>query len=193
MNTPKGHIPLHPQTGLAFPYMCWQQRKMQQKLPYCTASCHHLPCVRTWALVSSAVRAESIADHCQSTKLCFQFLYLQEQNTFFPGNTFQQRGTVLHSTTLTPLIALGRVKQSVTQGSAPKTPTFYRTKETLTAVQKKVRSYPRVQQGLLQTHICWPCSGVLVPFQKGTRAATHLSAPRSHQTCCISHAPGFLG
>lgn len=43
----------------------------------------------------------------------------------------------------------------------------------------------------LQMPFCWPCSGVLVSFQKEARTTTHPS-PKSHWTCYISHAQGLL-
>lgn len=72
---------------------------------------------------------------------------------------------------------------------------FYRTKET--AVQKKVKSYPRVQQGCranvfaTDTHLLavFRCAG---PLWKGHWGCHTPFCSQKHQTCCISHAPGFL-
>lgn len=83
MNTSKGHIPLHPQTGLALPYMHWQQRKQQKKLPGPSCLLPPPALCQTPAPVSPGLNPELTTAGVQSC--AFNFFIFRSKTHLFQG------------------------------------------------------------------------------------------------------------
>lgn len=195
MNISKGHIPLHPQAGLAFPYKRWRRNCLAW-----AASCHHQHCLslsRTQPPVPSAPSAMPQAGspqgwtHSWPPQECKVLPWVSwssgMKHTYFREYFHtEENGTPQHSTcSLSNNCKESNHKQPWAQFQ--KNPTFYGAEDTLTALQKRQSLIQELSKATeppcsLQMPICWPWLGVLVSFQKETKATMHLSPPTRHTT-----------
>lgn len=118
-------------------------------------------------------RAEPTADN----RFALNFLIFGNEIFLFQRINLTLRSTALRSALLPPLAATAKSQTIRNPELSTKPPTFYRAEETLTVVQKRQSLIQGLSKAVeptcsLQMPICWPRSGVLVSFQKETRATT---------------------